>query len=173
MDVLLVVDMQEASVSENNWHDVAGVLARINALAARVRDRGGCVVFVQHDGSAEEGLVPFTPGWEVARALEQDPRDRFLRKTLNDPFHGTTLNELLRELKSSRLLISGWATDFCVDAAVRSAVARGYDVVVVSDGHTLDDRPHLHASQVITHHNWVWERLITNASVRVATAAEL
>ena len=42
-----------------------------------------------------------------------------------------------------------------------------------SDGHTLSDRPHLKAPIIIQHHNWVWSRLFTNRSIRVATAADL
>ena len=46
-------------------------------------------------------------------------------------------------------------------------------MVAVSDGHTVSDRPHLAAPDVIRHHNWVWSDLITNHSIRVATTAEL
>ncbi len=50
MDVLLVVDMQEGLLQGKPKHDLSGVIERINRLAARVRERGGCVLFVQHDG---------------------------------------------------------------------------------------------------------------------------
>ena len=46
-------------------------------------------------------------------------------KTLNDPFQDTPLSEILGNLGTERLLITGWATDFCVDATVRRAVALG------------------------------------------------
>jgi len=52
-------------------------------------------------------------------------------------------------------------------------VSHGHHVVVVSDAHTLSDRPHLDAPTVIRHHNWVWSNLITNRSIRAASAAEL
>ena len=71
------------------------------------------------------------------------------------------------------MLVCGWATDFCVDSTIRSAVSHDYNVVVVSDAHTLNDRPHLDAVSVIRHHNWVWSDLITNRSIKVATTAEL
>jgi hypothetical protein len=35
--------------------------------------------------------------------------------------------------------------------------------VVVSDGHTVSDRPHLDAAAVIRHHHWVWSDLIRTA----------
>jgi len=72
-----------------------------------------------------------------------------------------------------RVLVAGWATDLCVDATVRSAVAHDHHVVAVADGHTLSDRPHLDAAFVIRHHNWVWSELITRRSIRVAGAHQL
>ena len=96
-----------------------------------------------------------------------------VRKTLNDAFAETDLQATLQRLAADRVVIAGWATDFCVDTTVRSAVSRRYNVVVASDGHTLADRPHLDAPSVIQHHNWVWSNLITTTSIRVMSAGEL
>jgi len=92
---------------------------------------------------------------------------------LNDPFAATALYPTLQRLAPDRLLVAGWATDFCVDSTVRSAVSHDYHVVVAGDAHTLGDRPHLAAPDVIRHHNWLWSGLLTNRSIRVATTAEL
>jgi nicotinamidase-related amidase len=69
--------------------------------------------------------------------------------------------------------VTGWATDLCVDATVRSAISNHHHVVVVTDAHTLNDRPHLDAVSVIHHHNWVWSRLITPRSIKLARTDEL
>jgi hypothetical protein len=45
--------------------------------------------------------------------------------------------------------------------------------VVVTDGHTLNDRPHLDAESIIRHHHWIWSSLITQRSVRLARTDEL
>jgi nicotinamidase-related amidase len=79
-----------------------------------------------------------------------------IEKTLNDPFHDTDMQATLESVAPHRVLITGWATDLCVDATVRSAVSRGHHVVVVADGHTVSDRPHMDAAGVIRHHHWVW-----------------
>jgi nicotinamidase-related amidase len=62
-----------------------------------------------------------------------------------------------------------------------SAMLRGQSGKIVwiqhcgpaGDGHTLNDRPHLDASMVIRHHNWVWSDLLTHRSIRVVSTAEL
>jgi hypothetical protein len=41
-----------------------------------------------------------------------------------------------------------------------TAASRDYEVLVVEDGHTTADRPHVDAVAAIRHHNWVWQNLI-------------
>ena len=172
-DALVVVDMQVGLLDGAPKYDLAGVVRRINALASMVRAGGGAVVWIRHCGNADDGFAPQTPGWSFLPDLEHRTGDVVVDKTLNDAFAGTPLHDTLRRLAPDRILIAGWATDFCVDTTIRSAVSHDYDVVVVSDGHTLSDRPHLAAPDIIRHHNWVWAGLLTNRSIRVATTAEL
>jgi nicotinamidase-related amidase len=92
---------------------------------------------------------------------------------LNDPFARTPLQEILERIAPDRVIVAGWATDSCVDSTIRSAISNDYHVVVVSDGHTVSDRPHLDAVTVIRHHHWVWSDLITDRSVRIMTTSQL
>jgi len=173
MDAMLVVDMQVGLLSKEPKHDLRGVIERIDRLAAGVRQQHGKVIFVQHCGCKGDDFEPHTPGWAFLPDLLPDPADLVVRKSLNDPFAGTDLQARLQEIAPDRVLITGWATDLCVDATVRSAVANHYHVVVVADGHTLSDRPHLDAVSVIQHHHWVWNNLITQRSIKLAAANEL
>ena len=173
MDAIVVVDMQVGMLEGLPKHDLAGVIQRINALTDMVRRHSGQVIWIRHCGKDGDGFEPGAAGWAFLPELDRHARDIVVDKTLNDSFAGTVLHDTLQRGGANRLLIAGWATDFCVDSTVRSAVSRDYDVVVVSDGHTLSDRPHLDAPAVIRHHNWVWSDLLTNRSVRVMTTAEL
>jgi nicotinamidase-related amidase len=173
MDALLVVDMQVGLLQGDPKHDLAGVVQRINRLAARVRDRAGTVIFIQHCGDKGDDFEPQSPGWALLPELERKASDLVVHKTLNDPFVRTDLQARLQAIAPDRVLVTGWATDLCVDATVRSAVAHDHHVVPVADGHTLSDRPHLDAASVIRHHNWVWSELITRRSIRVAGAHQL
>jgi nicotinamidase-related amidase len=173
MDVMLVVDMQVGLLKGEPKHDLHGVIERINRLAAKVREESGKVIFIQHCGQKGDDFEPHTPGWAFLPELVRDPSDMVVSKELNDPFAGTDLQARLSEMAPDRILITGWATDLCVDATVRSAVSNHHHVVVVADGHTLNDRPHLDAASVIRHHHWVWRDLITQRSIRLANANEL
>ena len=163
IDVLLIIYMQDASFYESDTFDSNGVISRINQLSEYLCANEGRVIFIQHDGTAEEGLSPNTSGWEILSALTRTDSDIIIRKTTNDAFYNTELHDVLAGINPEKLIISGWATDFCVDTTVRSSVSHNYNVVVASDCHTLSNRPHLQAEQIIEHHNWVWRNLITPA----------
>ena len=173
MDVIIVVDMQVDLLKGEPKFDLPGVVDRINALAAMVRNASGKVIWIRHCGQSGDGFKRQTAGWSFLPELNVTPEDIIVEKTLNDPFAGTSLLKTLNEISPERVLITGWATDFCVDATVRSSVSNNYPVIVVGDGHTLSDRPHLKAPDVIEHHNWIWSNLITNRSIQVHKTVQL
>lgn len=175
MDVLLVIDMQETVFSGKIIRfDADGIIGRINRLAEAIRRHQGRVIFVQHDGTEEDGLLPQSSGWQILSALNVHPADGRVRKTACDAFYRTDLQNMLITAATNRLLIMGCATDFCVDTTVRAAASRDFDVVVVADGHTTGDRPHLGAETIIRHHNWMWENLILpDHPVKVSTTVDL
>jgi len=173
VDAMVVVDMQVGLLDGAPKGDLQGVIARINLLTAMVREQSGKVIWIRHCGRPGDSFEPHTEGWSFLRELNRHRDDAVIEKTLNDPFVGTSLQETLQRMAPDRVLIAGWATDLCVDATIRSAVSHDYHVVVVSDAHTVSDRPHLDAAGVIRHHHWVWSDLLTNRSVRIVTAGEL
>ena len=171
MDAMIVVDMQVGLLNGAPKHDLQGVVDRINRLTPLVRGRSGKLIWIQHCGRIGDDFEPNKPGWAFLPELDRQPTDVVVQKTLNDPFAGTDLQASLEKIAPDRVLVAGWATDFCVDATVRSAVSNNHNVVVVGDAHTLSDRPHLDAPTAIRHHNWVWSNLITHRSIRVASSS--
>lgn len=147
--------MQVALFAGSPKWDAAGLVARMNQLAGRVRGSGGRVIFVrhtQHDGE----LMAGNPGWQILPDLVVEQDDMLISKSTCDCFVGTELAMLIPAQTTKRLIVSGFATEFCVDTNVRSAAAKGYDVWAPEDGHTTADRPHLSAEMVIKHHNYIW-----------------
>jgi nicotinamidase-related amidase len=172
MTGLLVIDMQVGLFEGAKRFDADGVVRRINDLARAVRAKGGVVVFVQHEDEGD--FAHGAPGWRILPALDSRPEDVYVSKTSCDSFYRSKLDEVLCERKITRLLVTGCATDFCVDTTIRSAASKDYEVAVVADGHTTADRPHLAAEKIIEHHNWMWARLILpGCPVRVLGTGEL
>jgi nicotinamidase-related amidase len=175
-DALVIIDMQAGSFGPScpPRHDAAALVKRLNELAQWIRARSGLVVWIHHDGAPGDALEPETPGWQILPALECHPDDEHIRKTACDSFLGTPLDALLRTRNLDRVIITGWATDYCVDTTVRSCTASGFRTWVASDGHTLSDRPYLPATKIIEHHNYVWSNLIApGGPVTVVSCNEL
>ena len=173
MDVMLVVDMQVGLLNGDPKHDLtpssnASTGSRQKSANSPARSSSSSTAAARATTSSRKHLA----GRCFPNLIATLPISSF-EKTLNDPFAGTELAARLKEIAPDRVFITGWATDFCVDATVRSAVSNHHNVVVVADAHTLNDRPHLDAASVIRHHNWVWSKLITRRSIRLARTDEL
>ncbi len=170
---LLIVDMQAGMLMDGR-HPVQldSALANINRLVAACRIAGLPIVFIQHCGDAGTTFAPGSPGWELHPEVDRQPIDTIVSKTTCDSFFQTQLEQTLHKLGVEHLVICGWATDFCVDTTVRSAVSHSFDVTVASDAHTVADRPHLDAAAIIQHHNQTWAALLTSGKpLQVAETA--
>jgi nicotinamidase-related amidase len=172
---LLVIDVQAGLFcTEPAPFEADAVVTRINAVTAQARRVGAPVIFIQHDGKpSSEDVVPFTEGWKLHPDLEVQPGDLVIRKTTCDAFYDTTLENELRSRHITTLLLMGYATDFCVDATLRSGASRDFSIIVVADAHTTSDNPVLMAGLVQQHHNWAWANAITKRGVSVVRAAEV
>lgn len=150
---LLVIDVQRGLFeTQPPPAEAAAVIARINALAARARAAGAPVLFVQHEGRGG-ALAHAAPGWQLDPRLQVGDGDERLRKTTPDAFHATDLQARLQALGVDRLVIAGYASEFCVDTTVRRAAALGYPVTLAADAHTTHDKPHADAARIREHHN--------------------
>jgi nicotinamidase-related amidase len=150
---LLVVDVQRGLFDdEPRAFEADVVVARINALAIRARGSGAPVVFIQHEGPGSSLAFGY-PGWQLASNLDVRPGDHFVRKKSPDSFLRTNLQQLLEALHVSRIVVCGYACEFCVDTTVRRAAALGYSVTLASDAHTTHDKEHASAAAIRAHEN--------------------
>jgi nicotinamidase-related amidase len=125
MKALLIIDMQKTSFTPKTPRfDSEGVIQRINKLSTKFRLAGDKVIFIQHDGTKEGFCIPNTIEWEILSSLNIKPDDLILSKTANDSFYNTTLKEDLIKLGINELIITGCATDFCVDSTIKSAIVK-------------------------------------------------
>lgn len=158
MKALLVIDMQIGSFTPyEDCYDTFGVIERINALSNYFRTNGDKVIFIQHNGTKENCYLPNTKEWELLPELIKEDTDLIVSKIANDSFYNTEMEEVLAKNDITELVITGSATDFCVDATVKSALNKDYKVTVIADAHTASDRPFINAATVVNHYNWLWD----------------
>ena len=150
---LLVIDVQQGLCQgEYAAHDAAGLIQRINTLSEKARAAGAPVVFIQHE-AASGPLQHGSSGWPLAEGLNVAENDLRLRKTTPDAFLRTMLEALLLQHGIARVVICGLQSEFCVDTTTRRAMALGFSVTLVADGHSTLDSAELTAPQITAHHN--------------------
>ena len=150
---LLIIDVQNA-LCTGKWpaFDIDKVVDRINSVSVKARKAGAPVVIIQHE--EDEGPLHFgSDGWKIYQRLALQPEDIRVRKTGSDSFHRTELHSILQARGVSNLIVCGLQSEFCVDSTVRAALALGYPVTLVADGHTTLDNSVLSAAQISAHHN--------------------
>ncbi|MES2789696.1 MAG: isochorismatase family protein [Planctomycetota bacterium] len=139
-EALLVVDMQVGfvtgvdAVPQNR--DLLEATAILIGLA---RAAGVLVIFLQNDGPVGAIDEPNQPGWSLYFAPQ--PEEIVIRKSEDDGFMGTNLNDCLTISGIRTLAMCGLLSEMCLATTARSAMTRGYTVILPHDGHATYDVP--------------------------------
>ncbi|MEM7299248.1 MAG: cysteine hydrolase family protein [Bacteroidota bacterium] len=153
---LIIVDVQ---LGMYNGERIAPIfqgeekIERISRLLKSAREKGLVVIYVRHIGGVGHPLEQSTGGFETHPKISPRDDDLIIEKRTPDSFLNTSLKELLEDQNILNIYVAGNQTDFCIDTTCRSAWAKGFNVVLVSDCHSTWDSGNLHASQIIDHHN--------------------
>ena len=166
---LLIIDFQNAVFIDPPAYQAEQVLARISDLISRARKAGMAVVYVQHD---EAGTVweKGSESWQFPAAIAPQAGDYVSAKQHSSAFQQTGFEAGLAERGIDEIFVCGYASEFCLDSAIRQAAALGIKTNVIADAHTTRHRPHLDAPTISNHHNWVWSEM---GQIRVMPAAQL
>ncbi|GAA5988539.1 hypothetical protein JCM10908_003612 [Rhodotorula pacifica] len=149
---LLIIDVQQGLCTGPDAVEYAEeTITAINPLYAKAHEGQVPVIFVQHEDDTE--LVHDTPEWHLADGLHSSSADIYVRKRGSDAFHETSLEATLRSRGIKHLVICGMQTEFCVESTVRRALALGFEVTLVQDGHTTAPNGIISVRQAIAHHN--------------------
>ncbi|AXB42308.1 isochorismatase family protein [Amycolatopsis albispora] len=173
---LVIVDVQEMLVPLV-WRGEE-LADRIAALARDARAHQVPVIAVRQVGPSGTAFDPDSPGAQFSARLGLEPGDALIDKTATDAFYETRLAALCADQDIDTLVLTGVATDFCVDATARSALSHGFDVVLVGDAHAPaaegDPEAGLSAEQIIDRHNRILAKAVhPGGELTVRAAAEI
>lgn len=124
----------------------------IGKLLAQARRAGVPVVYCQDSHLSTDpelkvwGLHGMfgTPGAQTDRTLKPRADEPIIPKHTFSGFFGTDLDEQLRDRLVDTVILTGVATEICVQHTAADAFSRGYRVVVAKDG-TAGLTPEAHA----------------------------
>jgi len=158
---LVIIDLQNAILANmapsERQREIDAALdvcvARVAEVQIRARNAGLPVIVVQHDDGPGHRLQTGTEGHRLRREIQPQNDEATVHKSACDAFYRTELHDLLTANGVDHLVVAGCMTQFCIDTSVRRAVSLGYDVTLLSDGHTTADMGALTFEQIIAHHN--------------------
>ncbi|WP_085524668.1 cysteine hydrolase family protein [Tuberibacillus sp. Marseille-P3662] len=151
---LLIIDVQKAMFPVGDGvYKGETVIDNLQKLIRQARTEGVPVIYIQHDNGKGTPLERGTDGWHIHRDIKPLNEDLVVEKQTPDAFHQTHLESILTERSINHLCITGMQTELCVDTTTRRAFSLGFDVTLISDGHSTFDTDHLKAEQIIQHHN--------------------
>lgn len=153
---LLVVDLQKGVMSLPVQPSPESVLANAVRLVDAFRAHGLPVVLINATGgapgrtefSAALAAAPRPEGWdELVPELGAQPGDILISKRTWGAFHGTGLDEQLRERGVTQVVVVGIATSAGVESTARAAHEHGYHVTVATDA-MADRSPEVHQHSI-------------------------
>ncbi|MEI9989972.1 MAG: isochorismatase family protein [Rhizomicrobium sp.] len=140
---LIVIDLQKGIVGLPSVHPIDEVVERARALADAFRRRGLPVVLVNVAGGAPgrteqpRPSMPFPEGWtDLIPELDRQQGDIVVTKRTWGAFASTDLEQRLKALGVTQVVIVGVATATGVEATARQAYEQGFNVTLAVDAMT-------------------------------------
>jgi len=140
---LILIDLQNGIVAMPTAHPTSGVVKRASTLADAFRRHDLPVVLVNVDagapGRTEQAprVREFPAGWtELVPELNQQPTDHTVTKRTWGAFTGTGLEEHLKKLGVTQVVVAGVATTAGVESTARQAHEFGFNVTFAVDAMT-------------------------------------
>ena len=111
------------------------------SLVAAARAAGRPVVHIQHRGQGEGLFGPESGFFAIAPRVAPEPSEAVVEKGAPNALAKTRLDEVLKDLGVSKLIVAGFMTHMCVSSTVRAALDLGYGCTVLAPACATRDLP--------------------------------
>ncbi|MBR6028441.1 MAG: cysteine hydrolase [Clostridia bacterium] len=166
--ILLVVDMQKGIVDEE-LYAFDSFMDRTARLVAAAREKGVEVIFVQHDAGPGSGLSAGDEAFEIVDQVKPEPGEKVFVKKINSCFGNQDFKRYMKQQEDRRLMIIGLQTNYCIDATVKSAFERGFEVIIPEGTNTTFDNDYMTGETTVRYYNEdVWEELVDAVTMEEA-----
>ena len=157
---LLVIDMQKGLV-DGDLYAYESFMDRTVRLVRAARKSGVEVVFVQHDAGPGSGLTVGEEDFEIVDEVRPEPGEKVFIKKINSCFGNPEFRQYMEQLEDKRVMIIGLQTNYCIDATVKSAFERGFDVIIPEGTNSTFDNNYMTGETTVRYYNEdVWEELV-------------
>lgn len=166
--ILLVVDMQKGIVDEE-LYDYENFMNRTVTLIDAARKNNVEVIFVQHDAGEDSGLSVGDEDFEIIDEIRPKEGEKVFVKKINSCFGNKDFREYMEKQEDKRLMIIGLQTNYCIDATVKSAFERGFEVIIPEGTNTTFDNDYMTGETTVRYYNDdVWEEIVDSVTLEEA-----
>lgn len=156
--ILLVVDMQKALTEDGELYDAEAFMDRNIRLIEAARKNNVEVIFVQHDAGEGSGFSVGDEDFEIDPRVAPKDGEKVFVKTINSCFGNTDFKAYMEQQEDKRLMVIGLQTNYCIDATVKSAFERGFDVIVPEGTNSTFDNNYMTGETTVAYYNEdVWD----------------
>lgn len=151
---LVVIDLQKGIVSLPTVHPSSEIVQRASALADVFRHHNLPVVLVNVSGGApgrtqQKPTMQRPAGWEeLVPELNRRPQDHTVTKRTWGAFMHTNLEQYLKGIGATQVVIAGISTSIGVESTARQAFELGFNVTLAVDAMT-DTNPDAHINSIM------------------------
>jgi len=160
---LLIIDMQQFFCNPSShayFKDSTKIIPNIQNLITVYRQQSLPIIFTRYALLRTESPGSMGRWWNdvlydddefsnVIAPLQPLPNEFVIRKTQYSAFFKTNLDQMLKKLQVTNILITGVLTHLCCETTARDAFMRNYDVFFVTDA-TASDKQDLHDASLRT-----------------------
>ncbi|MBR6443136.1 MAG: cysteine hydrolase [Clostridia bacterium] len=150
--ILLVVDIQKG-ITDSRLYAFDTFIDRTARLIGAARKNGVEVIYVQHDDGPGTGFSVGDRDFEIADQVKPEPGEKVFIKTINSCFGNKDFTEYMETQADKRLMVIGLQTNYCIDATVKSAFERGYQVIIPEGTNSTFDNAYMTGETTYRYYN--------------------
>ena len=149
---LLVIDIQKG-ITDERLYDFSGFIGNVKKIIHAARENNIEVIYVQHDDGPGTGFSVGDEEFEIYDEIRPMESEKCFYKTINSCFGNIELKKYLKEKQETTLIMIGLQTNYCIDASVKSASERGYNVIVPLGANSTFDNAYMDKETTYKYYN--------------------
>ena len=150
--ILLVIDIQKG-ITDDELYAYDTFMDRTVRLIDAARKNHVEVVYVQHDDGPGSGFSAGDTAFEIADQVAPEAGEKIFVKTASSSFTNRDFAAYMEKQEDKSLMIIGLQTNYCIDATVRSAVERGFRVIIPEGTNSTFDNEYMTGETTYLYYN--------------------
>lgn len=150
--ILLVIDMQKG-IADEELYAYDSFMEKTASLVETARKNNVEVVYVRHDAGEGSGMTAGDEDFEIVGAVAPRAGEKVFDKTINSCFGNKDFKAYMEQQEDRRLMIIGLQTNWCIDATVKSAFERGYEVIIPEGTNSTFDNDYMDGETTVRYYN--------------------